>query len=214
MLQVLSAHNDTYHSANVAICAGALSRSLLKAAGIPVRLYFTHAELIETSPVAVNLRSLVMPADTRRFQLEANSSTAKLDAVWDQPGQEPMPLILDAGAIQLLDGSLRVGQISRVLTDPNASIDAIKSEAMMRTKVGTVLPALKELPGKWHHCLIAFSHDRLPLIGTIPNTEGIHLFSGFSNPLAIVPTLARRFAKAAIGQPDELLAQLSPDRFE
>lgn len=205
---------DTYHSANVAICAGGLSRSLLKAAGIPVRLYFTHAELIETPPVDVHLRSLVMPADTRRFQLEANSSTAKLDAVWDQPGQEPMPLILDAGAIQLLDGSLRMGQISRVLTDPNAVIDAIESEAMMRTKVGTVLPALKELPGNWHHCLIAFSHDRLPLIGKIPDIESVHLFSGFSNPLAIVPTLARRFAKAAIGQADELLAQLSPDRFE
>ena len=205
---------NTYHSANVVICAGALSRSLLKAAGIAVRLYFTHAELIETPPVDVKLRSLVMPADTKRFELEENSSTAALDALWDQPGQEPSPPVLDAGAIQLLDGRLRIGQISRVLTDPNAPIDATESEAAMRTKVETVLPALEMLPGKWHHCLIAFSHDRLPLIGTIPTIEGLHLFSGFSNPLAIVPTLARRFAKQAIGQKDELLAQLSPDRFE
>jgi glycine/D-amino acid oxidase-like deaminating enzyme len=83
----------------------------------------------------------------------------------------------------------------------------------MRATVGAILPALADLPGTWHHCLIAFSHDRLPLVGAIPNVEGIHLFSGFSNPLAIVPTLARRFASAATGQTDELLAQLSLDRF-
>jgi glycine/D-amino acid oxidase-like deaminating enzyme len=203
----------TYHTANVAVCAGALSRSLLKAAGIPVRLYFTHAELIETPPVDVQLRTLVMPADTRRFQLEADASTAALDDLWNEPGHEPSPPILDAGAIQLLDGRLRMGQMSRVLTDPNAPINAIESEAAMRTKIGIVLPDLKALPGHWHHCLIAFSHDRLPLIGTLPGINGIHLFSGFSNPLAIVPTLARRFASDAIGQKDELIAQLSPDRF-
>lgn len=213
----VSGQQETYHSANVAICAGALSRSLLKAVGIPVRLYFTHAELIETPPVDITLRSLVMPANTKRFQLEAEASTTDLDALWDQPGHEPMPPILDAGATQLLNGSLRIGQMSRVLTDPNAPIDAAASEAAMRTSVRATLPALADLPGTWHHCLIAFSHDRLPLIGAIPGTEGIHLFSGFSNPLAIVPTLARRFAhsaaQSAIGQKDELLAQLLPDRF-
>ncbi|XHX80259.1 MAG: NAD(P)/FAD-dependent oxidoreductase [Stenomitos frigidus ULC029] len=204
---------NTYHSANTVVCAGGLSRSLLKAAGIPVRLYFTHAELLETPPVALQLRSFVMPANTRRFQLEADSSTAALAPLWDQSGHEPMPPILDAGAVQLRNGSLRIGQISRVLTDPNAQIDAVQSEAAMRKTVGTVLPALASLSGTWHHCLIAFSSDRLPLIGALPPTEGIHLFSGFSNPLAIVPPLARRFASSAIGQKDELLTHLSPDRF-
>ena len=206
--------HETYHSANVAVCAGALSRSLLKTAGIPVRLYFTHAELIETPPVDIRLQTLVMPADTRRFQLEADASTATLDDLWDHPGHEPSPPILDAGAVQLLDGRLRLGQISRVLTDPDAPIDATESEASMRYEIGTVLPALSGLPGRWHHCLIAFSHDRLPLIGKLPDTNGVHLFSGFSNPLAIVPTLARRFASDATGQKDELIAQLSPDRFK
>ncbi|WP_421655268.1 NAD(P)/FAD-dependent oxidoreductase [Leptothermofonsia sp. ETS-13] len=204
---------EVYHSANVAVCAGALSRSLLKAAGIPVRLYFTHAELVETPPVDLNLRTLVMPADTQRFQLEAEASKAELDALWDQPGYEPAPAILDAGAIQMRDGTLRMGQVSRTLTDPDAPVDAQKSETEIRTQVGRILPALKDLPGIWHHCLIAFSRDRLPLIGAIPGHEGVHLFSGFSNPLAIVPPLARRFAQNAAGKPDELLAQLSPARF-
>lgn len=87
----------TFHSANVAICAGGLSRQLLKSAGIPVKLYFTHAEIIETPPVDVQLRTLVMPANLQRFQLEAEST--QVDELWNQPGNEPVPAILDAGAI-------------------------------------------------------------------------------------------------------------------
>ena len=205
--------NESYLGVNVVVCAGALSRSLLKAAGIPQRLYFTHAELLETPPVNVQLRSLVMPAVTQRFVLEAEASRADVDSLWDEPGHEIAPLILDAGAIQFMDGSLRIGQISRTLSDPNAAIDRSESEASLRTEIGKVLPALQDLPGTWHHCLVGFSHDRLPLIGAIPGVDGIHVFSGFSNPLAIVPPLARRYAAHLAGQEDKLLSQLSPDRF-
>lgn len=204
---------ENYHGANVVICAGGFSRQLLKAAGIPVRLYFTHAEVIETLPVDIQLRTLVMPAQTKRFQLEAESSTADFDRLWDQPGHEPVPPILDAGAIQFLDGSLRLGQLSRVLTDTNAKIDPDESEAQLRTSVGQILPALGNLPGTWRHCLVGFSCDRLPLIGAISGIEGVHVFTGFSNPLVIVPPLAQQFANWAAGQDDETITQLSPNRF-
>lgn len=203
---------ETYHSANVVICAGGLSRHCLKAAGIPIRLYFTHAEIVETQSVEVQLRTLVMPASTQRFLLEAESSTPKFEPLWDEPGYEPVPPILDAGAIQFLDGSIRVGQLSRVLTNPNAKIDSIQSETALRASIGQVLPALRNLPGTWYHCLVGFSSDRLPLIGAIPGFEGIHVFSGFSNPLAIIPPLAQRFANWATGQEDEIIAQLLPGR--
>jgi glycine/D-amino acid oxidase-like deaminating enzyme len=200
----------TYHSANVAICAGGLSRQLLKSAGIPVKLYFTHAEVIETPPVDVQLRTLVMPANLQRFQLEAEST--QVDELWNQPGNEPVPPILDAGAIQFQDGSLRIGQISRVLTDPYAKVNSEASEKWLRKSVGEVLPALENLPGTWHDCLVAFSSDRLPLIGTIPEFESVHLFSGFSNPLVIIPPLAKRFANFASGNKDEIIIQLSLHR--
>ncbi|MBF2026192.1 MAG: FAD-binding oxidoreductase [Oscillatoriales cyanobacterium C42_A2020_001] len=205
--------DEPFYASNVVICAGALSRALLKAAGISVPLYFTHAELIETPPIETKLRSLVMPAQTKRFELEAEASKAEINHLWDEPGHEPTPPILDAGAIQFLDGHLRIGQMSRTLTDPTAPIDARSSEQSMREQVGKVLPALKHVPGTWHRCLVSFSRDRLPLIGAIPNLQGIHLFSGFSNPLAITPSLAQRFANAAFSQPDELLQQVSLGRF-
>ncbi|MDM9382806.1 FAD-binding oxidoreductase [Chlorogloeopsis sp. ULAP01] len=196
----------TYHSTNVVVCAGGLSRNLLKASGISIPLYFTHAEMIETPPVEINLRTLVMPANLQRFQLEAESS--KMDEVWEEQEQEPVAPILDAGAIQFLDGSLRLGQISRIITDPSAKVDSRVSERWLRQSIEKILPALANLPGTWHHCLVAFSSNHLPVIGAIPGCQSIYIFSGFSNPLVIVPPLAQRFANWVSGQEDEIISQL------
>lgn len=207
------ATQHTYSAANVVVCAGGWSRALLAAAGLPIPLYFTHAELIETPPVDLKLRTLVMTAEMQRFQMEAQASTTDQEQQWQQPNLELAPWILDTGAVQLANGSLRLGQISRVLSDPQAVVDAGASEAAIRSAVGKVLPTLQDLPGQWQHCLVAFSRDRLPLIGAIPETTGLHVFSGFSNPFAIAPPLAQRFAQAASGSADPILAQLSPLRF-
>ncbi|MEH1938267.1 MAG: FAD-binding oxidoreductase [Nostoc sp.] len=197
----------TFHSANIVICAGGFSRQLLKTAGIPIKLYFTHAEIIETPPLDVQLRTLVMPANLQRFQLEAESS--QVDELWDELGNELVPPILDAGAIQFQDGSFRIGQISRAIADPHAKVNSEVSEKWLRRSIKQILPALENLPGTWYHCLVAFTSDRLALIGAIPGFEGVHVFAGFSNPLVIVPPLAERFAKFAAGNKDEIIAQLS-----
>ncbi|MBD2516553.1 FAD-binding oxidoreductase [Nostoc sp. FACHB-973] len=202
----------TYHSANVVICAGGLSRQLLKAAGMSLKIYFTHAEIIETPQVDVKLRTLVMPANVQRFQLETQS--AQVDELWDEPGNEPVPAILDAGAIQFQDGSFRLGQISRVLTDPDAKVNSQTSEKWLRESVGEVLPNLEKLPGTWHHCLVAFSGNKFPLIGAIPGFESVHVFSGFSNPLVIVPPLAERFAKFLTGKEDKIIRQIFQENSE
>jgi glycine/D-amino acid oxidase-like deaminating enzyme len=196
----------TYHSANVAVCAGGLSRQLLKSAGVSVKVYFTHAEMIEIPPVNLRLNTLVMPANLQRFQLEAASTG--IDDLWNQPDKEIASPILDAGTVQFLDGSLRLGQISRVLTNPHADINLQDSEQWLRKSISQVLPALGSLSGTWHHCLVAFSNNRLPVVGAIPGFDGVHIFSGFSNPLVFVPPLAQRFANFTAGQGDEIISQL------
>jgi glycine/D-amino acid oxidase-like deaminating enzyme len=203
--------NAAYAAGQVVVAAGALSRRLLHHAGLSSRLYFTQAELIETAPIEMQLQAIVMPAELKRFAMEAAAGSADVDERWNQPGQEVVAPVLDAGAVQLRDRSLRIGQISRALTDPNAAVDAAQSEAEMRTQIGTLLPALKDVPGQWCTCLVAFSGDGLPLVGAVPGVSNLHLFSGFSNPFALLPPLARRFARQAGS--DRLLAQLSLDRF-
>ena len=184
-----------YSAQQTAICVGGMARSFLAEAGIEVPIYFTHAEAIETQPSPVQLRTLVMPAELRRFELEAKATRPEAEPLWQQPGNEPAPPILDAGAIQFLDGSYRLGQISRVLTDPWAKVDPVRSEAEIRAQVGRVLPPLAGLPGRWRECIVAFRGDGLPWVGRMDGIEGMVLFSGFSNPFVLVPALARRLVE-------------------
>ncbi|NET37686.1 MAG: FAD-binding oxidoreductase [Cyanothece sp. SIO1E1] len=205
--------NTDYFASQMAVCAGGSSRALLNATGIAVPLCFSRAELIETAPVEPQLRVMVMPAELKRFELEAKAGDPDMNAFWDQPGHELAPAILDPGLIQFQDGSLRIGQISRALSDRQAQTDADASEIAMRSAIGTLFPALQAVPGRWQTCSVAFTGDRLPLVGPIPGLEGIHLFSGFSNPLAILLPTAVRFARWLNGEHDPLIEQMAPARF-
>jgi glycine/D-amino acid oxidase-like deaminating enzyme len=201
----------TYKAANIVVCAGGWSRSLLKAAGLSAPVYFTQAEIIETAPAEVTLQTIVMPATLKRFPMEAAAS--KVDSLWEDADREILPPVLDVGAVQFREGNLRIGQMSRTLTNPTALADAAQSETELRSAIGQILPALAALPGQWCSCIVSFSGDRLPLVGALPTVEGLHLFTGFSNPFALLPPTARRFAQVAIGKPDQLIEALSPQRF-
>ncbi len=202
-----------FRSDRVVVCAGGLSRALLKASGLHARIYYTHAEAIDTDPVDLELRSMVMPADTKRYELEGATKDIDQDAIWDVAGHELLPPSIDAGAIQYCDRSIRFGQLSRVLTDPYAAIDPIESEAGIRAYVSKVLPKIGELNGKLRNCLVAFSSDNLPLVGSLKECENLYLFSGFTSPTVYVPTLSKRFAEHAKGNSDEIIDSLSPQRF-
>ncbi|OUC14193.1 MAG: hypothetical protein B0A82_12960 [Alkalinema sp. CACIAM 70d] len=210
---------ETFHADKVLICAGSLSRQLLRQSGIHLQQYFSYAESIELPPSGLQLRTIVMAPDIKRFGLEAQASTAELDHFWDEADHQLSPPILDAGAIQFFDGTIRIGQISRTITtitdsfDSLPSVDAGDSEQIIRDGVRKMLPAIADLPGTWDVCTVAFSRDHLPLIGPIAETPRIQVFSGFSNPLVLVPPLARRFAQTFGSQPDAVVAHLSPQRF-
>ncbi len=202
-----------FSSQQIVVCAGGMSRALLKASGINARIYFTHAEAIETEPVDLELRSMVMPADTKRYQLESATTNIDQDPIWDVTGHELLPPSVDAGAIQFSDRHIKFGQLSRVLTDPYAAIDSVQSEAVIRTSISKVLPKIAELKGKWRNCLVAFSKDNLPLVGSLQNYPNLHLFSGFTSPTVYVPALSQRFAAYVRGNPDDVIPLLSPQRF-
>ncbi|MEN9252291.1 MAG: FAD-binding oxidoreductase [Thermostichales cyanobacterium BF3_bins_165] len=203
----------SYEGGEILVCAGAWSRGLLRRAGIWVPLYFTHAELLETDPWSERLNHFIQTVGVARFELEAASCAPDKLPLWDQPGQEPAPAILDPGIFQMRDGSLRLGQISRTLTDADADTQALGGAEQIRQAVTHLLPALATVPARWYHCLVAFTPDSLPLIGAIPDQPGLYIFSGFSNPLLLVPTLARCFAKAINGDPQPWLEPTRVDRF-
>jgi glycine/D-amino acid oxidase-like deaminating enzyme len=190
---------NTYFAQNLAICAGAFSRALLKTAGVAVKLYFTQAEVIETPPVELRLRTLIMPAIIQRFALEAQASQAEFESFWDEEQGEPVPAILDPGVIQFGDGHLCLGQLSRAIANPRATVDAAACEAQIRAAIAKILPSLAQTPGTWYRCLVAFGADSLPVVGAVGQVEGLYLFSGFTNTLLFAPPLARHFARWAAG---------------
>jgi glycine/D-amino acid oxidase-like deaminating enzyme len=206
---LVKTNTDTFSCKNVVVCAGGFSRKLLQTSGIPIQVYFTHAEIIETPPVDLKLNTLIMPANLKRSQLEAEAS--ENDKLWDETNK--LGWILDLGAVQFKDNSLRLGQVSYINTNPDADFDAEKSEAVLRENIGKILPELENIKGTCHHCLVTFSKDNLPVIGKVPQSNNIHLFSGFSNPLVFIPPLARRFANYLAGNQDDIIAELSPQRF-
>ncbi|MEM8809288.1 MAG: FAD-dependent oxidoreductase [Cyanobacteria bacterium P01_G01_bin.38] len=204
---------QAYAAGQVAIAAGAYSQSLLKAIDIQVPLYYTHAEIIETPPIDIALRTLIMPANAKRFAIEDEVSQPEKLSLW-QTSQQIAGPILDAGVIQFLDGTLRMGQLSQVHTDLAPVSDPATSETQIRSAISNQLPALKTVPGQWRHCLVTFSRDGLPLLGPLPDLEDIYLFSGFTSPFAMLMPIAHRFVRWTDGKPDSLIEAMLVKRFQ
>ena len=192
---------NNYYGNNTVVCGGGLSRSLLQQAGVKVNNYFTHAQLIMTPPMDLELATVVMPAVQQRFRLEAQA--AAID-----PGDQVDRVILDPGAVQFIDGSLCIGQISAIAENPQAKFDLAIAEAQIREQVGYILPLLEDIPGTCHSCLVAFNNQGIALVGNLANITGLYLFSGFTNTLIYAPVLARRFAQSQTGTVDKIIEQL------
>jgi glycine/D-amino acid oxidase-like deaminating enzyme len=199
-------NSGRHYAANTIVCAGGLSRSLLRQANIDVKNYFTQAQLIMTPPVDLELATVVMPAVQQRFILEAETTTA--NAAWNPPYNEPIQQILDPGAVQFRDGSVCMGQISTIAYDPRVKIDLTTAEAQIREQVGNILPLLEDLPGKCHTCLVAFNNRGIALVGRPTSATGLYLFSGFTSTLLYAPILARRFSLWLTGKEDRIIEHL------
>jgi glycine/D-amino acid oxidase-like deaminating enzyme len=213
----LMGDRDQYICHQVIICAGGEARSLLQNSGYSLRQYFSHAESMEVAARDLQTRSIqmqavVMPAEIRRFHLETQAANHEQD--WEEGTAAIVPAILDSGALQFADGSLRFGQISRTYPSLAQTSNPTLSEQWIRQGVGEILPVLAELPGTWVTCTVAFSADHLPIVGTITPDDRVQVFSGFSNPMALFPATARRFAHQIAQQTDDpILKFFSPDRF-
>ncbi|MDJ0598730.1 MAG: FAD-binding oxidoreductase [Crocosphaera sp.] len=200
---------EEYFSENVVICAGGLSHSLLKSIGIAVNIYFTHSQLILTSTVDINLKTLVMPAILNRLDIEEKSGDLELESLWNHPSDEIISDVMEPGAIQFRDGHFCLGQISQIITNPQANFDRHLAEKTIREGVGKILPKLENLPGKLHNCLVAFCPGANFLVGKIDHFQGLHLFSGFTSTFVFAPPLAKRFASWVTEDAEKMPSLLS-----
>ncbi len=204
----VATQSNSYYAENIVVCAGGLSQELLQQSNIEIKNYFTHAQLIITPPVDLELGTLVMPAVQQRFSLEAGVTEINAATSENFLEETPSKFILDPGAVQFLDGSLCLGQISAFSTNSKPDVDLAAAEALIREQVGNVLPLLEDIPGKCHSCLVAFNNQGIALVGNVPERTGLYLFSGFTSTLVFAPVLARRFAHWITGREDQVMEQL------
>ena len=193
-IQGVITKQNTYHSAHTVVCAGGLTRSLLQEMGIPTKTYFTHALLLKTPPVDLELKTIVMPAVQQRFALEGMASEKIANSTWNKPESLVIHSILDPGVVQFRDRSLCLGQISAIATAPETSFNLELAESQIRQQLAAILPKISEVPGTCHHCLVAFSGSSIANVGAVESLNGLYLFTGFTSPLVFAPAIARRFA--------------------
>lgn len=189
----IKTEQNNYFAEEIILCAGAFCRHLLGKVGINLPIYFTHAQLIRTKPTDLKLRCLVMPSTTARFLMEKDVTALAKDSIWTNPSDDLQGEVVEPGAIQFLDGSFCLGQISQIRTNPHAPLEPKASEKKIRGAIAHYLPSLAHLEGQWHNCQVAFSKDVPFQVGRVDNIEGLSVFSGFTSPFVFVPPLARKF---------------------
>ncbi len=195
---------ETFGADNVVICAGASSADLLRPLGVEFPLYFSHALVLQTAPTDLCLKTLVMPAQFSRLAMELRASELN----WAIPSDDIQADVLEAGAIQFLQGHCLLGQISQLVTNPDYVPDRHLAERRLKTAIAEILPALALLKTTLQHCRVAFASPA-PLVGPVPGWSGLHLFTGFSSPFCYAPVLARHFAQAVGGETNPILTELS-----
>ncbi len=202
---------QAYPAKTVVVAAGAYSQPLIAAAGLAVPLFFTHAEIVETPPLDFEVRSLIMPADNNRFKREAEAAQ---NPQWQLPDTQIIPPVLETGVIQFQNKTARIGQISRFYTAYTPPSNPTESQTQMSRAIAQQVPAFASVSGTWRHCLVTFTQDGLPLLGALPHVSGLHLFSGFTGPFALVPSVAQRYARYLTGSADPLIQQMLITRFQ
>jgi len=195
-------------AAKVVVCAGALGRSLLKSAGISIPLYFTHSQIVKIPPGDRHLSTLIMPAQLERLGLETLASEPEQTKQWQSEQGSLDYRVLDRGAVQFLDGSIFLGQVSEILPNSRAKLDLNQIERDLRRGIAHILPELAQLPGTCHSCKVAFARRSQPLVGEIIADSGLFCFSGFTSTLLLAPPLARHFAHWVAGNADAIMEQL------
>jgi len=213
---VVETSDGLISAGQVVLTAGAWTGSLLRGCGIAMPLHHTHAEIVESDPLPQMFKHVVvamLPPERTRGALETAIAQPEHRAQFEAEdgGELPIPPSAELGVVQLPDGRVRMGQMSRAVS---GFLDGPRSdgEALIRAEVARFFPALAEQPGAVYHRPVSFSADRLPIAGPVPDAPGYWLVSGLVSPLIYLPALAPRMAAALAGESVPELTPFAPSR--
>jgi glycine/D-amino acid oxidase-like deaminating enzyme len=188
------------------VASGPRTRFLLRTAGIDLPISSSRGWLMETAPVdrppPYSIEQAVWPEQEEMGALVAEPTLAQVAA---GKAEEP-------GIVSLLLGGRSAGQcligtsLRRSLTEEAEGADTVRRLAERAARVS---PHLREVPivAAWSGRR-AMSPDGLPVVGPVPELEGLEVASGFSSiGMMTIPAACKRLAE---GSPT---AEHAPGRF-
>jgi len=178
----------------VVLAAGAACRSLWPA--LPERLRSSWAAVLELPvfPAGLGRVAAWLPQRFARVELERRAATL-----------EQLDWVVDPGLVPRGSGAL-LGQLSWMR--PGGALGQPPHPAQSEDQLRSGLAAdpwgaaWAEQPGRLRQAPVAFCSGGAPLVGPVPQAEGLWVFSGFSAGFAQVPVLAPLLAQRMAAAPE------------
>jgi glycine/D-amino acid oxidase-like deaminating enzyme len=180
-------------AATVVLAAGGRSRALWP--HLPARLCCSWAAVLEllAFPARLGRPALWLPQRFSRLALEGRAA-GLVEPAW----------VVDPGLVPHGDGAL-LGQLSLVRPQGMAAAALPPPEAEALLRAGLAAHPWgghwAEQPGQLRQAPVAFTTAGPPLVGPVPQAEGLWVFSGFSAGFSQVPVLAPLLAAGLAAAP-------------
>jgi glycine/D-amino acid oxidase-like deaminating enzyme len=203
--RIVAVHTDqaTFTPGQVVLAAGAWTRQLAVLAGIDVPVYQLHGQALATAPLAAILNCMLMVARPGGYSDLERRVADSVAAGGSWTNWQDEKEALDTSLVQLRDGRILLGQISRASPRPRLSLrpTAIKR---IQQRAARLVPVLADVPiqRSWI-APVSFTPTQEPMLGPLPGCQNLFVCAGFKSILITAPVASETLAQQIVtaGQP-------------
>jgi glycine/D-amino acid oxidase-like deaminating enzyme len=191
----LQTEQETLAAGQVVLAAGAWSRALAALIGLELPVYHVHGQAVATVPLSLRLNCMVMVARPDGYSgLERWVATSLAGGGswedWDDDSEA-----VDTSIVQLADGRVLLGQVSRAVPAHRISLDPA-AVTQIQAGAGQLVPALADVPlqRSWI-APVSFTPSQEPMLGPVSGWDNLFVCAGFKSILITAPVLCEGLAR-------------------
>jgi glycine/D-amino acid oxidase-like deaminating enzyme len=195
----LQTEQETLAAGQVVLAAGAWSRALAALIGLELPVYHVHGQAVATVPLSLRLNCMVMVARPDGYSgLERWVATSLAGGGswedWDDDSEA-----VDTSIVQLADGRVLLGQVSRAVPAHRISLDPA-AVTQIQAGAGQLVPALADVPlqRSWI-APVSFTPTQQPMLGPISGWDNLFVCAGFKSILITAPVLCEALVRQIVG---------------